>query len=94
MEAIESCRLDLAALYVQCATEMLVDVLDPLQSALLIRGCIAMQATLLPPPPQLVIATAKRFICALLLDKRLGRSPKPPPPFAPPRSHLIIFKQI
>jgi len=29
VEAIESCRLDAAGMYVQCATAMLVDTLDP-----------------------------------------------------------------
>ncbi len=85
MEAIESCRLDSAALYVQCATTILVDVLDSLQAALLIKACVAIFASMPPPPPELEVATRKRLICSFLLDDRLSRC-HPFPQVQPPLS--------
>jgi len=43
-----------------------------MQSALLIKGSIAMAASLPNPPPELVVATRKRLICSFLLDDRLS----------------------
>jgi len=51
-----------------------------MQSALLIKGSIAMAASLPNPPPELVVATRKRLICSFLLDDRLSRRPPSPTP--------------